>query len=130
VIVVDASVLAPALGDDGTSGDLARDRLRGEQLVAPALIDLEVASVWRRQSHAAQLPERRVALALSDLIDLPLERVAHHRLLKRCWELRDNLSTYDASYVALAEVLDVVLVTADRRMAAAPGIRCAVDVLS
>jgi predicted nucleic acid-binding protein len=129
VIVVDASVLAPALSDDGQHGDIARERLRGEPLVAPAVIDLEVASVWRRQSRAGGLPERRAALALLDLADLPLERVAHHRLLERCWQLRENLTTYDASYVALAEVLNVVLVTADRRLAGAPGIHCTVDVL-
>ena len=92
VLVVDASVLAVALLDDGPDGDLVRHRLRGEQLAAPALIDLEVASVWRGLSRGGHLDARRVALALDDLRDLPIQRVEHTSLLVRCWELRDNLS--------------------------------------
>jgi predicted nucleic acid-binding protein len=126
VIVVDASVLATALGDDGDDGDTARERLRGEELAAPEIIDLEVTSVWRR----TLIDERRAALALADLADLPLRRAPHLPLLPRCWELRHNLTPYDAAYVALAEALDVAFVTADRRLSRAAGIRCAVDVLS
>lgn len=129
MLVVDASALAPALADDGEDGDAARARLRGEALAAPELIDLEVISVLRRQSARGHLDERRAGLAIADLVDLPLQRVAHRRLLGRCWELRANLTVYDASYVALAELLDAVLVTGDRRMAGAPGVRCRVDVL-
>ena len=107
MIVVDASVLATALGDDGPDGDLARARLRGERLSAPELVDLEVASVLRRQVRGGEVDIRRAALALADLAALPLRRAPHRRLLARCWELRDNLTVYDASYVALAEALDV-----------------------
>jgi len=129
VIVVDASVLATALGDDGPDGDRARDRLRGERLSAPELVDLEVTSVLRRQvqSNAADL--RRAALALADLVAMPLRRAPHRPLLARCWELRDNLTVYDASYVALAEALDVTLLTGDRRLARAPGLRCHIEIL-
>ncbi|MEX2290438.1 MAG: type II toxin-antitoxin system VapC family toxin [Mycobacteriales bacterium] len=130
MLVVDASVLVPALADDSASGDTARARLRGRTLTAPDLIDLEVLSVLRRQLAAGRLDVRRAQLALTDLVELPLERVAHLPLLARCWELRDNVTSYDAAYVALAEVLGVELVTADGRLAAAPGIRCAVSVLS
>jgi len=130
VIVVDASVLAPALGDDGEDGDAARSRLRGEVLTAPELIDLEVASVLRRQVAAGHLDERRAALALQDLVDLPLRRASHRVLLPRCWELRGTVTTYDAAYVALAEALDLVLLTADARLSRAPGIRCVVELLS
>ncbi|MGL4175441.1 MAG: type II toxin-antitoxin system VapC family toxin [Dermatophilaceae bacterium] len=130
MLVVDASVLAVALGDDGPDGDRVRARLHGEALAAPELIDLEVTSVWRRQHRAGRMPTRRVRLALDDLVDLPVRRVPHRALLDRCWELRDALTPYDAAYVALAETLDAVLVTSDRKLARAHGLRCAVEVLA
>ena len=130
MIVVDASVLAPALGDDGDDGDRSRARLRGETLIAPALIDLEVASVWRRQLSAGQLDARRARLALDDLAALPMQRAPHAALLDRCWELRDNVTIYDASYVALAESFNVPLVTSDRRLARAAGPRCTIELIT
>ena len=129
MIVADATVLAPALADDGPSGDLARARLRGTGLAAPELVDLEVASVLRRHLQRGALDERRAALALQDLRDLPMQRAPHRVLLERCRELRHTLTPYDAAYVALAEALDAVLVTADRRIAGAPGVRCEVEVV-
>jgi predicted nucleic acid-binding protein len=129
VIVVDASVLGPALADDDADGDRAREHLRGGQLVAPELIDLEVVSILRRAARAKRLDERRSVQALTDLAALPLRRVPHLPLLARVWELRDNLSAYDASYVALAESLGTVLLTADGRLKRAVGIRCEVVVL-
>jgi predicted nucleic acid-binding protein len=129
VIAVDASVLAVALADDGQDGDHARARLREERLTAPELVDLEVASVWRRQMREGAIDVRRAALALADLAALPLRRASHRPLLARCWELRDNLTIYDASYVALAEALDVTLLTGDGRLARATGPRCHIEVL-
>jgi len=129
MIVVDASVVVTALADDGADGALARARLRGQRLAAPHLIDLEVLSAWRRLVSTGDLDGRRAELALGDLALLRVERVAHTPLLGRCWELRSTLTVYDAAYVALAEALDVPLVTADRRLAAAPGARCAFEVL-
>lgn len=129
MIVVDASVLATALGDDGPDGDHARTRLRGERLRAPELVDLEVTSVLRRQVRSGAVDLRRAALALADLAALPLRRAPHRPLLARCWELRDNLTVYDASYAALAEALDVTLLTGDGRLAHAPGLRCHVEIL-
>lgn len=129
MIVVDASVLAPALGDDTGDGDAARARLRGEVLTAPAIVDLEVASVLRRQEAKGLLDGRRADLALQDLIDLPLRRTPHRPLLARCWELRDTITPYDAAYVALAEALDIVLVTSDARLSRASGARCQIEVL-
>jgi predicted nucleic acid-binding protein len=123
VIVIDASVLATALGDDGEDGATARARVRGEDLVAPEIIDLEVVSVWRR----TLTDERRAMLALADLGEMPLRRAPHLPLLARCWELRHNLTPYDASYVALAEALEVPLLTADRRLARATGIHCQIE---
>lgn len=130
MIVVDASVLAPTLADDGVDGDTARARLRGESLAAPELIDLEVASVLRRMVRGELLPARRAELALTDLLALPLRRVPHRGLLTRCWSLRANVTIYDAAYVALAEQLDVVLVTADGRLSRASGSRCAIELLT
>ena len=88
MIVADASVLVVALADDGPDGDQARSWLRGERLAVPELADLEVASVLRRQMKAGTLDARRAP---------------HRPLLPRCWELRNNLTIYDAAYVALAE---------------------------
>jgi predicted nucleic acid-binding protein len=130
VIVVGASVVAPALADDGADGDLVRQRLRGERLVAPELVDLEVVSTLRRAARAGRLDERRSGQALDDLAALPLRRVSHLPLLARVWELRDNLSAYDAAYVALAEVLDCPVLTADGGIGKASGVRCAVEVLA
>jgi predicted nucleic acid-binding protein len=129
VIVVDASVLATSLGDDGPDGDRARARLRGERLTAPELVDLEVVSVWRRQVSAGAMDERRAVLALADLGTLPLRRAPHRPLLARCWELRDNLTMYDAAYVAVAEALGVPLLTGDARLARAAGPTCTIEVL-
>jgi len=129
VIVVDASVLVTGLGDDGPDGDRVRARLRIEQLAAPHLIDLEVASAWRRLVSAGHLDQRRATLALADLGSLRIQRVPHGPLVERCWALRDNLTIYDAAYVALAELLGIDLLTADARLAAAPGVRCAVEVI-
>jgi predicted nucleic acid-binding protein len=130
VIVVDASVLAPALADDGADGDRARLRLRGEQIVAPELVDLEVLSTLRRAVRAGRLDERRSGQALDDLAALPLRRVPHLPLLARAWELRDNLTAYDAAYVALAESLRALLLTADGGIGKASGVRCDVEVLT
>ncbi len=129
MIVIDASVLAPALADDRDDGDRVRDRLRGEQLVAPELVDLEVLSTLRRAARSGQLDKRRSRQALEDLAALPLRRVSHLSLLPRIWELRDNLTAYDASYVALAEALDALLLTADGGIGKANGIGCEVEVL-
>src|SRR3954469_17460676 len=103
MIVVDASVIVTALADDGDDGDRVRERLRGERLAAPHLIDLEVVSAWRRLAAAGQLDDRRVAVAMADLGALRIERAPHRPLVRRCWGLRANLTIYDASYIALAE---------------------------
>lgn len=126
VIVVDASVLAVALGDDGTDGQHARERLAGQTLVAPELVDVEVVSVWRRHVAAKLMPARRAASAVADLRDLPLRRSPHQPLLQRIWELRHVVTPYDAAYIALAEALEVPLVTADAHLSRASGVRCEV----
>ena len=130
MIVVDASVLVVALADDAGDGDRVRGRLRGEELAAPELIDLEITSVLRGLVSARKVPERRARLALSDLADLPLSRAPHLPLLDRCWALRSNLTPYDAAYIALAEALDCRVLTADVRLSRAPGVRCDVEVVA
>ncbi len=129
MIVVDASVIVTALADDGDDGDRVRGRLRGQRLTAPHLIDLEVASAWRRLAATGALDQRRAQLALEDLGALRIQRVAHGPLLSRCWQLGENLSVYDAAYVALAEVLEVTLLTADTRLAAASAAGCQIDLI-
>jgi predicted nucleic acid-binding protein len=129
VIVVDASVLAVALGDDGAAGRRARERLAGEEIAAPELIDLEVASVWRGHVAARLMTARRADAAVADLEDLPLRRSSHRPLLGRIWALRHAVTPYDAAYVALAEAFDVVLVTADERLARAPRVMCEIEAI-
>ena len=130
MIVVDASVVVTALADDGPDGDRARARLRGERLAAPHLLDLEVLSAWRRLGAAGALDDRRATLAIEDLRGLRIDRVPHGPLLERCWDLRENQTVYDAAYVALAEHTQSLLVTADRRLASAPGSRCEIELLA
>jgi predicted nucleic acid-binding protein len=129
VIVVDASVLAVALGDDGADGSSARGAVADEVLAAPELVDLEVLSVWRRQVAAGEMTARRAALAVSDLAALPLRRMSHRLVLQRCWELRHTVTVYDAAYVALAEALAIPLLTADARLSRAAGLRCAIKLI-
>ena len=129
MLVVDPSVLVVALADDGSDGDTARARLRGESLAAPEVLDLEVASVLRRNTRSGLIDARRAQLALDDLNASPIQRAPHLPLLARAWELRANLTVYDAAYVALAEALDVVLLTGDKRLARALGPRCEIEVL-
>ena len=129
MIVVDAGALALALVDDGPDGERSRQRLAGEPLAAPELIDLEVVSVIRRLLARDAMATRRADQAVDDLVDLPMTRASHAPLVRRCLDLRENLTPYDAAYVAVAEALDVPLVTADPRLARAPGPRCTIEVI-
>ncbi|MDP7724160.1 type II toxin-antitoxin system VapC family toxin [Mycobacterium sp. TY814] len=129
MIVVDASVLAVALGDDGDEGQRFRERLESEILVAPELFDLEVISVWRRHVTAKLMTARRARAAVEDLSDLPIRRCSHQPVLQRIWELRHTVTSYDAAYIALAETLAVALVTADARLARVSGARCEIETL-
>jgi predicted nucleic acid-binding protein len=127
VIVVDASVLATVLIGDEQAAETLRRRLLRRALAAPSLVDLEVVSVLRRKRVQGRLDEHRAGQAVVDLHALPLARAPERPLLQRVWELRHNLTSYDAAYVALAETLRVPLLTGDQRLAAAPGIRCEVE---
>lgn len=130
MIVLDASVLSNALGDDGADGGVARARLtRGDDLAAPDLVDVETVAVLRKRWLAGDLSKNRFSTAIDDLEDLDMVRYPALPLMRRAFELRDNVTAYDAVYVALAERLDCLLVTADQRLAAAPGINWSVEVL-
>jgi predicted nucleic acid-binding protein len=130
LIIADASFLVMALGDDGADGARARERLRGEELAAPHLVDIEVTSVLRRSVLNGTITVQRATQALQDLADLAIERVIHTTLLPRIWELRSNYTSYDACYVAVAvaELFHAPLLTYDARMASAPGARCTFEV--
>ncbi len=129
MIVCDASVVADALMDPSARGVKARAILKEESLVAPALIDAEVASSVRARLRAGAITEELGSFAVQRLRRLELRRVVFGELVPRMWELRHNLTPYDAAYVAVAEVLDLKLWTADRRLSKAPGIRCTVGLL-
>ena len=101
---------------------------RGETLHAPHLLDLEVLQVLRRYAAAGEISAERAREALDDLAAFRLRRWAHEPLTLRIWDLRQNLTAYDAAYVALAEALGAPLLTRDRRLASAPGIRARVEV--
>jgi predicted nucleic acid-binding protein len=122
MIVIDASAAISALMNAGA----ARQALASEQLHAPHLIDAEVASGLRRQSASGTCTPEEAWSMLSVWRDLGLTRYPTSSMLDRIWELRENLSAYDACYVALAEMLGCALVTADGRLSRAPGIRCSV----
>lgn len=130
MIVVDASVLANVIADDGHDGSVARRRMaEGVELAAPDLVDVETVSVLRRRWLAGDLSEARFRAAIDDLGALALERHPTLPLMRRAFDMRANVTAYDATYVALAEALDCPLVTADARLARAPGIECEVDML-
>ena len=128
MIVVDASALLEALlGTPAAGAVRARLFAPRETLHAPHLLDVEVAQVLRRYAAAGEIAPERGRAALADLGDLPLSRYPHEVLLPRVWELRNNLTAYDAVYVALAEALDAPLLTRDRRLAAAAGHRARIE---
>lgn len=98
-------------------------------LHAPHLLDVEAAQVIRRYAANGEIDSARGRLALADLADFPLRRYPHDFLLPRIWDLRNNLTAYDAAYVALAEALDAPLLTRDRRLAAAAGHRAQIELV-
>jgi len=129
VIVVDASVLSNAVADFGASGSAARLRLTGERSAAPDLAYVETAAVLRKRWIRKSLLEADMVEAFKALRNYPLAVYGTAGLLPRAYELRNNVSVYDAMYIALAEGLGCPLVTADARLASVPGVRCTVEVL-
>jgi predicted nucleic acid-binding protein len=122
LIVVDASAILEVLLRSPAAQAVERRLFATHRaLYAPHLLDVEVAQVFRRYVAGGDIEAERGRLALADLADFPLHRYPHGFLMFRVWELRNNLTAYDAVYVALAEALDAPLLTRDRRLAAAAG---------
>jgi predicted nucleic acid-binding protein len=122
VIVIDSSIVLEVLLRMPSAAALdKRLFVPGEVLHAPHLIDLEVAQVLRRYTLAGHITSEDGRIALEDFSDFPIRRLPHRILLPRVWELRHNMTAYDAAYVALAEALGAPLLTCDGRLAASPG---------
>lgn len=124
-LVVDASTVVAALVDSGDDGTWADGLLADSQLAAPHLMPVEVANILRRAVLVDDISADSAALAHADLLDLRVELFAYEPFASRVWELRHNLTAYDAWYVAVAEALNVPLATLDRRLASASETRCA-----
>lgn len=130
MIVVDASVLANAIADDGPDGETARRELRAAgEIAAPDLVDVETVAVLRKRWLAKTISDRRFAAAVADLAAIDVARYPAVHFLRCAFELRANVTAYDAMYVAVAERLGCELVTGDQRLASAPRLRCPVRVL-
>ena len=129
MLVADASVIARAVADGGPDGARFRQRLRGEQIAAPDLLRVEVVSVARRQLRLGTIDTTQAERALVDLLELPVAVYPTAALRRRCWQLRDNITSFDACYIALAETLDCRLLTADSRLAHVPGPTCPIETI-
>jgi len=124
MLVIDASALVAALVDSGADGTWAARQLEQASLAAPHLIMVEAANILRRSVRAGDISADTGALAHVDLVSLPIELYPYQPFAARVWELRENLTAYDAWHVALAEAIDAELFTLDERIARAPGVRC------
>jgi predicted nucleic acid-binding protein len=129
-VVLDASATVIALVERTNEAHALRERLARLGRHAPHLIDAEVGSVLRRRVAAGVLPVELAEGALRALDTLVVERYPHGPLAPEAWRLRDNVTYYDALYVALAARLGMPLLTADKRLASAPGLPCEVEVVS
>jgi len=124
-LVVDSSALVSALIDAGSEGIWTRGHLVAHSLDAPDTVLAEACNVLRRLELSGILAGPTAAAAFEDLKALPINVWPFHMLADRAWELRSSVTSYDAAFVALAEKLNVPLLTLDRRLASAPGTRCA-----
>jgi predicted nucleic acid-binding protein len=122
--VLDASTLVAAVADSGPDGRWAETCLLEHQLVAPHLMPVEVANVLRRAALAGEVSDSEASVALRDALTLDVELIPFEPIADRAWDLRANLTVYDAWYVALAESIDAPLLTLDRRLLGTPGLRC------
>jgi predicted nucleic acid-binding protein len=130
VIVVDASALLEFLLQTSLGSRVEARLFREEdELHAPHLVDVEIAQGLRRLVRTGEVSSGRAEEAIADLIDLDLHRHTHLDLLNRAWKLRDNISAYDAMYVALAEAIEAPIVTCDGPLAKAPGHRARIEVI-
>lgn len=129
--VVDASVLvAFYLSDDPRRGDVVNRLAAGDALYAPGHLDAEVVSALRGLARVKPAVERSAPAALRHLAGFPVRRMPLAPLLERIWQLRANVTAYDAAYVALAEQLSAPVITCDAKLAAAGGTRCGFDLIT
>ena len=130
MIVLDASAVVAILVGSGPGAERIWEKVEapGESLHVPHVMELEVLHALRRQALLGTLSRQRSSEALADLGNISFARYPHTPLIGRIWELKENLTAYDAVYVALAEALDAPLITMDARLARAPGIRAEVEV--
>ena len=125
MIVADASVIYESL----TGSVSAQNLLADEQIQVPTVADIEIASALRKRVRLGRISAQDGWRALETYRWMGVTRHSDFALFDRIWELRDNLTAYDAAYVALAEIIECPLVTADARLTRAPGLRCAVTVV-
>ena len=122
--VVDASVLVAAMVDSAVDGQWAEDVVGAGHLVAPQLAVVETLNILRRMEASGQITDLEATASQRDLHQLPIELMPIRPFEERIWQLRANLTSYDAWYVAVAEALELPLATLDRRLAQAPGPEC------
>lgn len=125
-LVVDASVVIAALTDGGSDGEWAETTIAAGGLVAPYLVQVESANILRRLRASGRLDAEQADSAYRDLLDLPIDLLSFEPFADRIWQLKENVTSYDAWYVAIAEAFDLQLATLDRRLARASGVRCEV----
>lgn len=123
-IVIDASVLVAATTDGGPDGRWAEDVIASDDLIAPHLVLAEATNILRRLERTRELTRIEATAAQRDLTRLPMDLVPFDPFAERAWELRSNVSSCDAWYVAISEALEVPLATLDRRLSRATGPRC------
>lgn len=129
MLIVDASCLYEVVADTDRADDVRARLASDPDHAAPSLVDVEVVSVIRRDHLLGRLDATAAFQAVEDLRDWPGERFGHRLLLNRAWDLKGSLRSWDAFYVALAEVMGATLITADERLARAPGPRCPIEVV-
>ncbi|HVM53572.1 MAG TPA: type II toxin-antitoxin system VapC family toxin [Acidimicrobiales bacterium] len=129
MLIVDASSLYEVVADTARADDVRARLALDADHAAPSVVDVEVISVIRRDHLAGRLDVTAATQAVQDLRDWPGERFAHRPLLDRVWQLRQSVRTWDAFYVALAEVMQATLITSDSRLARAAGPRCTIEVV-
>jgi predicted nucleic acid-binding protein len=123
-LVIDASLMVAALVDGGPTGQWAADMVLTDDLAAPHLMHVEAANILRRAAHCGEISPDVASLAHADLLDLRVALFPYAPVASRAWEVRENLTLYDAWYVALAEFLDAKVATLDARLSRAPGPTC------
>lgn len=123
-VVIDSSAVIALLADAGPVGQWVEAVTASAGLFAPQLLPFEVSNILRRHALAGILDVSAATLAHADLVALPIDLFPYEIVANRAWELRANITAYDAAYVALAELLAAPLITLDQRLARAPGARC------